>query len=743
MEEIFYAKSKLPNGKQPTVKEHLDLVARYAGEYGEPLDMRYEAEVAGQFHDFGKYSTAFKNVLRQTQHNVDHAICGAVLLYINLKKNHTAILEAINGHHSELVDFGELEGSLRQLISDDSDERDRMCPSRKESALAGSEEYKQALGHFLRDYPNYKFPKLNTVSRKEEPIVSMLYTRMLFSCLVDADYSVSAYEANENFFAENENIQFHGKLWLESLYNEVDYLRKTSKSESELNKIRNDVFNICGDEGEKNKEGLFTLTAPTGTGKTLALLHFALRHCIATGKKRVIIVLPYLTLAEQNTAIYKRIIPDILVDHSQSDFCEEAKEFVQRWNVPFIITTSVRFFESLFSNEPASCRKLHNIANSVVVFDEAQTLPPEVTKTTLKAVNELCKRYHTTMVFSTATQPKFDALCDISWQPREILANNAELFKKLKRTQVQWNLHEEIDLAEIAKEMSKKKSVCLIVNLRRHARQAFKSLCDECENDEESVFFLTTDLCPAHRTQVVGIIGDRLKKGLPCRVVSTQCIEAGVDLDFDVMYRSLAPLDSIIQAAGRCNRNGVLPIGKVTVFEPKDDKNKYPDSWYNNAAETVKLLNTHKAIDINDPEDISKYYSRLFSCAKDKKSLQKAIEYRNFKDTAKEYRLIENGGVRVIVPYEEYRQQFDEIKDELLGKGITPRLMKQSAAITVACYNKDITQWAESVKLRIKGKISNIDSGYYVLRKQNECIYEEKMGLQIPQENKNETAFML
>lgn len=211
-------------------------------------------------------------------------------------------------------------------------------------------------------------------------------------------------------------------------------------------------------------------------GKTLALLHFALRHCLKHGKKQIIIVLPFLTLAEQNAKTYSEIIPNVLVDHSQSDLPEEARELAARWSAPVIITTSVRFFEALFSDRPAVCRKLHNIANSVVAFDEAQSLPANLTSATLRAVNELCRRYHTAMVFSTATQPDFAARGDLNWTPREILPEHRELFEALRRADVEWRLEHETPLEAIAEEMAGHDSVCTIVNLRRHARQIAAAL---------------------------------------------------------------------------------------------------------------------------------------------------------------------------------------------------------------------------------------------------------------------------
>jgi len=731
MGKIFYAKSKLPNGRQPTVKEHTDLVAYYAAQYGRSIGMEGEAEIAGQFHDFGKYSEQFADVLRGTKESVDHAICGAALLYQMCKLKYVAVLEAISGHHAGLTEISKLEGLLENLLSN---ENHPSTPCGKFAALAGKEEYRTALTYFKKEHPDYRFPLTNfQLPRDSSNLNTMLYTRMLFSCLVDADYSVSAYENNERYFENSAPLSFDAEEWLGNLYAERNSIRSVSTAAISLNSIRDRVFEKCGNVGESCSEGLFTLTAPTGTGKTLALLHFALRHCIAANKKQIIIVLPYLTLAEQNTETYQKMIPDILVDHSQSDLDETSQEFAERWSAPFIITTSVKFFESLFAYKPMDCRKLHNIANSVVVFDEAQSLPPEVTSTTLQAVNELCRRYHTTMVFSTATQPDFDALGDVEWEPHEILPENAELFEKLKRTEVDWRLKQEIGFSELAGEIANEDSVCAIMNLRRHAQAVFKCLRDEYHCPSESLFFLTTDLCPAHRMEVVKKIKERLSRGQPCRVVATQCIEAGIDLDFNIMYRALAPLESIIQAAGRCNRNGTAEIGKVIVFIPADEK-KYPGDWYENAAEIVKQLNSQNLINIHDPKHIRTYYTELFRESKDKEKLIKALNNRCFKETAEEYRLIKKDGIRVLVPYAPARKIYDEICSEILEHGITPMLMKKSASITVSCYSSEKNpSWAEPVKFRVHGKIYDKDSDFYILRPQYEKYYTEDMGLLLPE----------
>lgn len=639
----YYAKSKREDGTQELLRSHLEKVREMAGVFGEQIGSRKTAELCGKLHDFGKYSKSFQGVLERKYFHIDHALGGAAFLYCLLGKRKSSVgyraaIEAINGHHDGLTGYDELGAFLENsLQANDPVE----CNNQKTAALAGQKQYQEASNAFLRDFPRFLseglvIEKVQKMEGINEAIDEMLYTRMLFSCLVDADYTVSSEKELQK------PLEFEAKQWLEALDKYREELKKNAKGSSIVNDLRDLLFERCG-EAARLKEGLFTLTAPTGTGKTLALLHFALQHADEFGKKRIILVLPFLALTEQSYEVYSNIIPEILQDHSQSELDDRQWEFAERWESPFIITTSVKFFQALFAQKPTDCRKLHNIANSIILFDEAQTLPANLLTATLNAVNTLCTRYHCTMVFSTATQPEFKAIQGVSWKPIEIVPDYPMMYEKLKRTQVEWRIKKQIPLEAIAREMEEEENVCVIVNLRRHAVELFEVLKSDGCNREE-LFFLTTDLCPKHRSEVIRKIKERQEARLPCKVVSTQCIEAGVDLDFHVLYRALAPLEAIVQAAGRCNRSGKSGVGNVVVFEPEVEGILYPpDKWYQNAAVVVKEILSRENIDINDPECISNYYEILFQeYAKDKEALTKAIEDRDYKETAREYKLIDN-----------------------------------------------------------------------------------------------------
>lgn len=737
---IYYAKSPRADGKQVTVKEHLEAVAKLAAQFGREVNLESDAKAAAMLHDFGKYSEMFQKVLTKQMQNADHAFPGAVSILSLCKKraSYQRIAEVIAGHHDGLTEFSHLQSNMEECWKSDIP---LTTASGKTCTLAGSSALRSAQKAFQNDFPDFSLKITESfLPRTALNLETMLLSRMLFSCLVDADYTASAAEEYSDTL-DAEPPALDAEAALQRLYAYQKEIQvKASQQENqnhEVNALRSAVFSQCGDAGEM-EPGLFTLTAPTGTGKTLALLHFALRHCLKWRKRRIIIVLPFLTLTEQNAAVYRDIIPELLEDHSQSSLSDQEREYAARWNAPIIVTTSVRFFESLFSRTPTQCRKLHNIADSVVIFDEAQSLPSNLTAATLQAVNALCRDYRCSVLFSTATQPEFGMIPALNgkWTPREILPDHAELYQKLKRTELQWRIDSPTALEQIAEEMSAQASVCAIVNLRKHAQKLYRLL--KKQSKPEELYFITTDLCTAHRRELVDKINKRLQNHLPCRVVATQCIEAGVDFDFDVLYRALAPLDSIIQAAGRCNRNGQLKeLGSVVVFVP-DEEQLYPGDWYEKAAEQVKVLLGRHTIDIHAPAHIREYYELLFHDAKDKSLLVTALSNRSFEKVEKEYHLIENRGVQVIVPYAGELKLYAAIRAEALEKGITPRLLKKAAAITVSVpYGPQrdlLAEKSERAMYRSK-KTHRPDpespSNVYFLNVQNSDLYTPDMGLQL------------
>ncbi|MBQ0134221.1 MAG: CRISPR-associated endonuclease Cas3'' [Clostridiales bacterium] len=699
-----------------------------AREYGEELGLSDTAELAGQFHDFGKYAESFQELIKSLRpgQRIDHALPGAALLA--QKSAYKAAALAVAGHHDGLSSFTSLNAAAKDSIKESTPIE---TTQRKTVSLAGQQDYGQAVNLFRVDHPDWKgFPKLPKSSG------SMLEIRMLFSCLVDADYTVSASEEGE---APPSAPDLKPTSVLSALYAHRDNISATSTADSNLNRIRDEVFMRCGSMGGES-EGVFTLTAPTGTGKTLALLHFALRHCQRWKKKRIILVLPYLSLTEQSSKEYKAICPDVLLDDSRSELSDEERLYASRWDAPLIVTTSVRFFESLFSNLPGDCRKLHRVANSVVVFDESQTLPAELTAETMRMVQELSSRFHTTFLFSTATQPDYTALPGLKWQSRELIDEPAALYAALRRTRVAWRTQFPTALSAIADEMAEQDNVCAVMNLRVHARKLYGLLK---ERNDEGLFFLSTDLCTAERSAIVEEIKTRQKNDLPCRVVATQCIEAGVDLDFSSLYRALAPLEAIVQAAGRCNRNGKQKEGIVTVFVPDEPGQLYPGESYEHAAHVVELMINNSNVDIHDPTVLRDYYERYFRDCKEKQSLQDSIRIEDFEKTHKAYKLINDSGLQVIVPYGEV---YAAMAQELRERGMDAVLRRKCASLQVAVplwQREKLLTYAEPVYERRKSRDGErLESPFFLLRPQYENLYETGgLGLQLPEKKENLDLF--
>ena len=728
--EQYFAKSNPPVRNQT----HLQKVSVFAAQYGREIGQEEMARIAGLFHDFGKNGERFAGVLQGIRRNIDHALPGAAFLYTALRLNsretlrekYGPILEAISAHHDGLQSLDCLEPYLIQALTNPSD---IVCPSGKTAALSGPAEYENAAQAFLRDFPGFQFPKLPAAEAASN-LEAMLDSRMLLSCLVDADYTVSALDTDPDYLQKSSGSHLDAEQALIRLYAHRLAISQDSKANRELNAQRDQVFFRCGELGQL-PPGLFSMTAPTGIGKTLAMLHFALRHCQANQMRRIIVVLPFLTLAEQSEKEYRRIIPDLLVDHSQSRMPEDMRELAARWDAPVMITTSVRFFESLFSDRPTDCRKLHNIAGSIILFDEAQSLPAVLAPATIQAVQRLCRKYRCSMVFSTATQPDFSALPGTVWRPTELIADVEPLYGAMRRTNVEWRLQQGTPLSQIADQMSGLGNVCTIVNLRRHARSLFAELQERCSG--EGLYLLSNDLCPIHRLAVVEEIKHRRMNGQPCRVVATQCIEAGVDLDFDVLYRALAPLEAIIQAAGRCNRNGRLPGGgRVVVFEPDEAGNLYPGPSYEHAASIVKTLLSRSDLDLNSPAQIQAYYQELYRDLHEDGELQRAMEAKDYPSVARAYRLITKQGVHVIVPWQGALTQFEEIRREALDHGLTAGLLRESAPLTVSCFEREwVEQHATPLYFAGKAFREKTESGYYVLNIGHETSYDAVTGLKI------------
>jgi CRISPR-associated endonuclease/helicase Cas3 len=679
----FYAHSHhsqpAPGDRWQLMSSHLQNVAALAVSNAKGICSSNEAfaasvQLAALLHDLGKYRPEFQQKLRGipvSRERTYHKQAGGAKAW-DLQDFPAAF--AIIGHHGGLPN----RAAVQDAVS---------SPCGKDVAdavwhLAAAEV--PALASLTRCHPS------------EMSLTVEVWTRMLFSCLVDADWTDTGNHERQasGLSEEPAAARFEPDIWLDRLLQTVKAKSETC-SQPRVKLARQAVLDACLIAAAQ-PPGLFSLTVPTGGGKTLAGLAFALKHAMAHNLRRIIYVAPYLTILEQNEGAIRTSLqltsdsPALFAHHSLADpasaadadepFTDVSLRRSENWDAPIIVTTSVQFFESLFSNRTSRCRKLHNIPRSVVILDECQSLPPDVVGPTCSMLRQLATEWRTTILLCTATQPAFDHQLlrdDERLRATEIIPDAAALFQQLKRVTLKWPAAPDhtITWDELAAQMKSvssdlarngrtSPSALTIVNSRRAARELFKVLR---ESGEDEVFHLSTSMCPAHRSEVLTTVRNKLRERQRCFLVSTQLIEAGVDLDFPVVFREVAPLESIIQAAGRCNREGTLNEelgmqgGKVIVFRSAaalaEPQKYYPqDKWYKSGRSTLEnnFLNAGRQPQIDSPTEIHEYFTRLYcSGSLDRHKIQDLRRRFSFVDVAETYRLInENGTTAVVATWE-------------------------------------------------------------------------------------------
>ncbi|HUN83348.1 MAG TPA: CRISPR-associated helicase Cas3' [Terracidiphilus sp.] len=499
--------------------------------------------------------------------------------------------------------------------------------------------------------------------------------------------------------------ELHAGERLDALQQYIAYLQSGSP-EGLVKQMRTKVLEDCLTAASSSQQ-LFSLSVPTGGGKTLAAMAFALRRAALYPERfrRIIVVIPYLSIIEQNAQVYAGVfgpnallehhsgsIPK-LVKHDEDHFIpasgkedQEERRFqetglrpeTENWDAPLIVTTSVRFFESLFSNRPSDLRRVHNIARSIVILDEVQTLPRRLLGPLLDMMKELAEDWDTNFVFSTATQPAFERpqhKRDLRWEPgilTEIVRDPASLHKALKRVEIHWEIERSVGWAGIARRMAAATQCLTIVNVRDHASQLYAellSVAGESGLPREGLFHLSTRMCATHRLRVLAKIRERLKAGESCHLVSTQLVEAGVDVDFPLVLRALAPLDSVVQAAGRADREGKLtaalggqPGGKVVVFLPEDHKlppNEYKEAAGITDAVAKQALLDGGSVQVDSAEAIRDYFEQYYGESGTDLG-QKLVDHREherFATLAREFEMISNRTQDVLVPDDQEAQR--------------------------------------------------------------------------------------
>ena len=461
------------------------------------------------------------------------------------------------------------------------------------------------------------------------------------------------------------------------------------------------------------------------------MLAWALEQCRTHRHlSRIIVVLPYLTIMEQTAQVYRDSLagwlPEelrsraILEHHSlaswktipfgtqpedeQDQKGSHPRFLAENWDAPIIVTSTVQFFESLFANSPSACRKLHHIANSVILLDEVQTLNASLILPTLGALSTLTSRFHCSAVLATATQPAFSHLstkvqgiATAGYAAQPIVADPKPFFTAMRRTRVHWPAKgESSNWDEIADHMVDGGQALCIVNLKRHAQGLFELLR---QRQAHGILHLSTLMCPDHRAMVLKEVGERLDRDLPCLLVATQCVEAGVDLDFPLVLRSFGPLDSIAQAAGRCNRNGNRASGEVRVFRPDDSGRLYPDGAYEQAAMvTAELLERRSGtLDIDDPATFTEYFQSLYDLSRVESlnaELLNAIGALDFLNVAKLYKVIDSGTISVVTPWS--REAFTKLAAEVRAGRLTRGWIQRARGLTVNVFppRRDAPEWS-------------------------------------------------
>lgn len=643
-------------------------------------------EVAGLLHDLGKYTQEFQQRLRGGS-RVDHATWGARVASERFGPLGKLLAYGIAGHHAGLAN-GRETGERTAL-------KDRLCAELPELDPLWQEE--------IRLPAKLAPPAGFRVNGKSGQFQLAFLGRMLFSCLVDADFLDT-----EAFYHRVENrgpASRASAVSLSSLRNRLNRYLADFRADTPVNQIRAEV--LAGVRSHaKDRPGIFSLTVPTGGGKTLASLAFALDHAIAHGLRRIIFVIPFTSIVEQTAAVFRQAFGElgelaVLEHHSafvdnvrqSPESRDKLKLAMENWDCPIVVTTSVQFFESLYADRPARCRKLHNMAGSVVILDEAQMLPLKLLRPCVAALHELALNYRSSVVLCTATQPALgqETLAGGFDHITELAPNPPQLFHRLERVTVR---HAgQLDDQTLTELLRSQEQVLCIVNNRRHARALFGAIADEA-----GARHLTTLMCAKHRSQVLAQIRDDLREGKPCRLVATSLVEAGVDIDFPLVLRAEAGLDSVAQAAGRCNREGRRKAAEseVLVFSTTNPDWMPPPELRQFAQVTREVLRHHSMQPLAQ-EAIKAYFTHLYwqrgEEELDAHNLLGRIEAGQldglpFEYLARKFRMIESTQLPVIVPFDQNaRAALGELEHAEVCGGIARRLQPYLVQLPQSGYN--------------------------------------------------------
>lgn len=692
------------------VKDHLSEVAEMASEFAMPFGVGDWAYAAGLLHDVGKYSDQFQRRILFNGPRVDHATAGAfALAHDSLGLNGNYLSYCVAGHHGGMPDGDKLIQRFSEFERGDKPSADVWCDEVPMPQVMPP-------AQLVSDFSEVDKAKVEDELRYRLAFL----TRMTFSCLVDADYLCT------ERFMNNEARESLSQSSIESLRDRHESLLSGFYPPTgKLNTLRCGLLDECLGAAYKPR-GIFTLTAPTGAGKTHAFMRFALNHAVANGMRRVIVAQPFTALIEQTADVYRAVFgsENILEHHSNFDYGAELlleksskvadgigdrlRLAAENWDAPIVVTTNVQLFESLYSNKPSRCRKLHNIAGSVIILDEAQALPSSYLIPCIKVLAELVRNYGCSVVLSSATQPVLDKYLDAEgYAATELCQDVPALFSALNR--VTYERLGRVSDDELAEKLLEQESALCIVNSRKQALNLYELLKGGL-SDDRHIFCLTTLMYPQHRKAVLRQINDCIKQlGQPCIVVATSLIEAGVDLDFPTVFRAVSGVDSMVQAAGRCNREGKLdPADSHVYLFESGEKYVIPPEVRERADVSRGVLGNGSGIEpvqIGAPAIVHSYFEQLVffkgEDALDKKKVVKSLSeyampqgmpYIPFDSVAQEFKLIEDGSYQVIIPGDEIVAELDALK-----LGVATRSdMRSLARHSVSLYEHDLKALLQS-----------------------------------------------
>ena len=634
----FYAHSANDEGYRHGLVEHLTVVAKLARDFASPFGGGEVAYYCGLWHDLGKFNPVFQEYLSgDRQRGPDHKAAGTLMACQHIGELFGLLVQ---GHHGGLRARLQLRSWLEEK--------------------GGTPAVSQALGLARAsiadlecsggiDLPDY-------VRRNRTD--AELWLRMVFSAVVDADFLDTERHFNSGRSAARNPAASPQQLWERFQSRHHDH---TQEAAGLVNEVRSQVYEACLTAAER-PTGLFRLAVPTGGGKTLSGMGFALRHAVVHGLDRVIVAVPYTSITQQTAEVCRTFLEEdpsaepaaVLEHHSMVETNDEdeydrsqvwARLASENWDAPLVVTTTVQLFHSLFSNRTSSTRKLHRLARSVIILDEAQSLPPQLLDPILDALRQLTEQYGSSVVLCTATQPAFQTIkpfADVT--ATDIVPDYSDHFRALKRVNYEWRTNPALSWDEVADIMRESPQVLTVVNTKKDALALLETLGDD------GALHLSTLLCGRHRSRVIQEVRRRLERGEACRVVSTQVVEAGVDLDFPVVMRAVGPLDSIIQAAGRCNRAGRMDAGRVVVFQPKEGSAPPLGSYKLATDTTLRMLNAGP-LDLDNPETVTEFFRGVYQFADhDAKGIQGKRRSFDYPEVASRFKMIDDATLEAVVP---------------------------------------------------------------------------------------------